>query len=327
MTGEFERISLFTAPFEKGGGGVVAGPGDDCALTRPRPGWLLVSKVDELVEDVHFSAAFRPEEVGHKALAVALSDLAAAGATPRWFLVALGLPPGFPDRRLAGLAKGMSALASRTGAILVGGNLTRAGALSLTVTALGEAREGEALRRSGARPGYELLVSGSLGGAALGLRLLSKDGGSRRSWRRSWRRSAAVRSQLTPEPRVGLGTIAGRYAAAGIDLSDGLLQDLGHLCERSAVGAELYEENLPLSPEVKRLGAEGLELALGGGEDYELLFAVAPERVAPFVRAAKRRGESLTRIGRIVEGRGIRLLGKGGAPLPLPASAGWDHFR
>lgn len=316
---EFQRIDLFTRPFEKAGAGVVAGPGDDCALTAPRPGRLLVSKVDELVEGVHFGPAFRPEEIGHKALAVALSDLAAAGSIPRWFLVALALPARIDDRLLARVARGMAALASRSGVILVGGNLTRAGALSLTVTTLGEVRPEEALRRSGAEAGDELWVTGTLGDAALGLRLLAAG--------RPKRPTGAVRAQLAPEPRLAIGAVAGRYASAAIDLSDGLLQDLGHLCERSGVGAEVDAVALPLSKELRRrAGDDALGLALAGGEDYELLFTVPKARVAGLRRAAGRAGVPFTRIGRIVAGGGIRVLGPGGTELPLPARRGWDPW-
>jgi len=298
----------------------VAGPGDDCALTRVRPGWLLVSKVDQLVEGVHFSDVFRPEEIGHKALAVALSDLAAAGAIPRWILVALSLPPWVDDRFLSGIARGMSRLAHESQVKLVGGNLSRAELLSLTVTALGEARPAHALRRSGARAGHELLVTGTLGDAALGLRLLTAG--------RPTRLTKAARAQLAPNPRVEVGKLAGRYAAAGIDLSDGLLQDLGHLCERSRLGAELELAALPLSPELRRLAPQAArELALIGGEDYELLFAVPPDAAGPFRRAAARKGVALTRIGRLRRAAGIRLLDEEGVEVPLPAAGGWDHFR
>lgn len=316
--GEFERIELFKRPFRVADRSVVAGPGDDCALTRSRPGLLLVSKVDQLVEGVHFSRAFRPEEIGHKALAVALSDLAAAAAIPRWILVALALPPDIDDRFLAGLARGMSALANSSSVSLIGGNLSRGGELSITVTALGEVRPELALRRSGALPGHELLITGTLGDAALGLRLLA---GGRPSVR-----SSAVRAQLMPTPRLEVGKIAGRYASAGIDVSDGLLQDLGHLCERSGVGAELLAGAIPRSKSLRAMGAQGLELALTGGEDYELLFAVPPSRASSFIRAAARRGTSLSRIGRLEAGAGVRLVDEAGRALPLPGNGGWDHF-
>lgn len=297
---------------------MIAGPGDDCALTTPTPGKLLVSKVDQLVEGVHFSERFRPAEIGHKALAVALSDLAAAGAVPRWFMVALALPPSVDDRFLMGIAKGMGALAASSQVSLIGGNMSRAGELSLTVTTLGEVRPEHALRRIGAKTGDHLMVTGELGAAALGLRLLEKG--------QSSRRVAALRAQLTPTPRLEVGAIAGKYASAGIDLSDGLLQDLGHLCERSGVGAELEVDALPLAPQLSRVEG-GLQLALVGGEDYELLFAVPPERAAAFLRAATRRGQRLSRIGRITSEKKIRLLDRGRNELPLPEGSGWDHFR
>ena len=317
--GEFERIGRFTGCFEQAGPGVVAGPGDDCALTAPAPGRLLVTKVDALVEGVHFGPAFRPEEIGHKALAVALSDLAAAGSIPRWFLVALALPERIEDPFLVRLARGMAALASRAKVTLVGGNLTRASELSITVTAMGEARPEEALRRSGATPGDELWVTGTLGDAALGLRLLAVG--------RPKRISRAARAQLAPEPRLAVGAIAGRYAAAAIDLSDGLLQDLGHLCDRGAVGAEIEAAALPLSPELRRVaGGDALGLALAGGEDYELLFAVQKAKAPAFRRAVGRVGVPLTRIGRVVAGGGIRVVDATGAALPLPARRGWDPW-
>lgn len=318
MASEFQLIDRFTSQFALSGRGVVAGPGDDCALTRPSPGHLLVSKVDQVVEGVHFTAAFRAEEIGHKALAVALSDLAAAGAKPRWFLVAIavreGITPAFVER----IGRGMSSLATESGATLIGGNFTSAAQLSIAVTALGEARPAQALRRSGARPGDRLFVTGALGEAALGVRLL-RDGRPRRM-------GASVRAQLTPVPRVRLGAVLGRYASAAVDVSDGLLQDLGHLCARSGVGAVLHAADLPLGSEVAALGDEGLRLGLTGGEDYELLLAVPPRRVAPLRRAAARLGERLSEIGQVEDGPGIRLVDADGRAMPLPARAGWEHF-
>ena len=157
MASEFERISRFLAPFASASGavegpGVVAGPGDDCALTRPRPGRLLVTKVDQVVEGVHFTGAFRPADIGHKALAVALSDLAAAGAEPRWFLAAVAMPATYRARDLDALAAGMAALAREAGIVLVGGNFTSAERLSLAVTTIGEVRPGLRSMRCRTRP-------------------------------------------------------------------------------------------------------------------------------------------------------------------------------
>lgn len=318
MRTEFQRIARFTSAFPSTSPSVIAGPGDDCALTLPRPGRLLVSKVDQIVEGVHFTTAFRPEEIGHKALAVALSDLAAAGAEPRWFLVALALPPDYPDRSLSSLARGMSELASLCDVSLIGGNFTAADQLSLTVTTLGEAKPTEALRRSGARPGDWLVVTGTLGEAALGVRLLA--GGRPR------RLSEAAKRQLKPMPRHTLGAVLGRYARAAIDLSDGLLQDLGHLCERSGVGADLHAASIPMGKEVLALGEEGLQLALSGGEDYEILAAVEPTKLKGLQAAARRRNVPLTPIGRLTDTGTIRLLDADGAELPLPMVRGYEHF-
>lgn len=315
MLSEFGRIARFTRHFPSCSPSVLAGPGDDCALTQPSPGHVLVSKVDQIVEGVHFGPAFRPEEIGHKALAVALSDLAAAGAKPRWFLVALAHPPSLEVAFLDRLARGMARLAKEAGIDLVGGNFSRAQELSLAVTALGEARPEHALRRSGARPGDWLLVSGTLGDAALGLRRLAAG--------RPPRLDLATRAQLLPTPRLELGAILGRYASAAIDLSDGLLQDLGHLCERSGVGAELLLEELPIRPQVRK---EDLALALTGGEDYEILCAAPPRRARALLAAAARRKIPLRRIGHVREESGIRLLDAEGEALPLPAKGGWEHF-
>ncbi|WP_373046685.1 thiamine-phosphate kinase [Vulgatibacter sp.] len=316
---EFQLIERFTSAFRLEGRGVVAGPGDDCALTRPKAGHLLVSKVDQVVEGVHFTAAFRPEEIGHKALAVSLSDLAAAGAVPRWFLVAISLRDGIGAGFVERIARGMSRLADQSGVTLVGGNFTGGAQLSIAVTALGEVKPKEALRRSGARPGDRLLVSGVLGEAALGVAKLA--GGRPRRLGRS------VLAQLVPVPRVALGQVVGRHASAAVDLSDGLLADLGHLCARSGVGATIDRAALPLGPEVAALGPEGALLGLTGGEDYELLLAVPPRQVASLRRAAARVGETLTEIGMLDERPGIRVLDASGRPMALPGSAGWEHFR
>lgn len=315
---EFQLIQIFTAAFELRGPGVVAGPGDDCALTRPRPGHLLVSKVDQIVEGVHFGPAFRPEEIGHKALAVSLSDLAAAGASPRWFLVAISMPPDRKASFVRALGRGMAALAREAAATLIGGNFTESRQLSISVTALGEAPVGQALRRQGARPGDRLLVSGVLGEAALGVRLLAEG--------RPRRPGPAARAQLTPTPRVRLGPVLGRWANAAVDISDGLLQDLGHLCDRSGVGATVHRAALPLGPEVAALGDEGLRLALTGGEDYELLAAVAPQKVTGLKRAATRAGVPMREIGVIEAAGGVRVLDEEGAPMPLPRRRGFSHF-
>ena len=310
--GEFTLIELFLSQFPRAR--VPVGPGDDCAVLAPSKGAQCIT-TDAVVEDVHFTRAwFTPEDIGHKALAVNLSDLASMGAVPRWFVCALALPRDFPRRALLGIARGMSALARVHGIVLVGGNFTSARELSITLTAAGELPPGTApLTRAGGRPGDVLYVSGTLGDARLGLSHLQQ----------GRRRSPAILRQKRPEPRVALGRLGARFASAALDISDGLAQDLGHLCAASGVGAELELESLPLSPSVRAaLGPEG---ALAGGEDYELLLAVPPERTPAFERACLRAEEPITRVGRLTEGPVGRIRGARGQGLRLPA--GFDHFK
>lgn len=310
MRGEFSFIERFLQAFPRAR--VPVGPGDDCAVLAPSRGQLCVT-TDAVVEDVHFTRAyFSPEDIGHKALAVNLSDLAAMGATPRWFLCALALPKAFPERELWRMAQGMSALARQQRISLVGGNFTSARELSVTITAAGELQRA-ALTRKGGRPGDLLYVSGTLGDARLGLIHLQA----------GKKRGPAILRQRRPVPRVSLGRLASRFASAGMDLSDGLAQDLGHLCDASSVGAEVELPHLPMSPAVRaELGPEG---ALAGGEDYELLLAVPPERASAFERACARAGERVTRVGRLIQERRRVLRGADGRLIPPPP--GFDHFR
>jgi thiamine-monophosphate kinase len=310
MPGEFDFIRRFLAHFPRAR--VPVGPGDDCAVLAPSRGALCVT-TDAIVEDVHFTrAGFSPEDIGHKALAVNLSDLASMGATPRWFVCALALPRGFPPRELSALARGMAALAREHRIALVGGNFTSARELSVTITATGELSR-PPLTRAGARPGDSLYVSGTLGDARLGLQQLQ----------RGARRGAPVRRQRRPEPRVALGRLASRFASACLDVSDGLAQDLGHLCAASRVGVALELARLPLSRAVRAaLGPEG---ALAGGEDYELLLAVPPQREQAFERACARAGERITRIGTLTRERKWAIRNEAGRLIPAPA--GFDHFR
>lgn len=334
---ELELIDAFLSPFgltrdaRRAGAGVLSGPGDDCAVVRPARGRQLVLKVDEVVEDVHFQPRwFTPEDVGHKALAAALSDLAAAGARPRWFLCALGVRRDADPVRVAReIGRGMAALARRHRCVLVGGNVTRAAAWSISVTAIGEAERPRG--RRGARPGDKLVVAGQLGRAALGLRLLRGEGGSNGSatWKgrhepapRSHAESAAIRAQLRPEPLLAAGLAAGRLAAAAVDVSDGFLRDLGHLCEASRCGSEVEVSELPIDAKVRE---SAVDLALGGGEDYALLFAARPRDAARLVAAIRRTKTDARIAGQFVKGLGIRLF-ENGAPRPLPPELGFDHL-
>ncbi len=311
--GEFELIEAFTRALPLRGEGVLLGPGDDAALLRPPPGQELVATVDAVEEGVHFDARFTPAEIGWKALAVNLSDLAAMGARPLWALVALGVPQGAAPARLAGVARGLGACARRFGIAVVGGNVTRAPSLSLTVTVVGAAPAGRALRRQGARPGDAVLVSGTLGEAALGL-----EPGAAPALRRRQRR---------PTPRLGLGLALAPFATAAIDVSDGLVQDLGHLCHASRVGASVRLAELPLSPAYRRATAgrpDPWAPALAGGEDYELCVTVPVRRVRAALEAARAEGTRLTVIGTITSARGVQVARPGGGHHPV--TRGHDHL-
>jgi thiamine-monophosphate kinase len=288
---------------------VVASPALVCVTT------------DAVVEGVHFRRGDGPlEDVGHKALAVNLSDLAAMGARPLWFVCALAAP-SLTRAEAHALGRGMASLARRFRIRLVGGNVARARELSLTLTATGTPVGPAALLRSGGRPGDVLYVSGTLGAARLGLRSLR--GQTVRRFQ------AAERRQRRPEPRVGLGLLAAPYASAAIDVSDGFLQDLGRLLSASSAGAEVELARLPVDAEVTaafRRPGLALRTALGGGEDYELLLAVPEGRAVAFQRACARAGEAVRAVGRLVPRPGVRLLDAAGRESRL-RPGGFDHFR
>ena len=291
----------------------MLGVGDDAALLRPAPGMELAVSTDLLLEGRHFRAGTDARKLGHKALAVNLSDMAAMGAAPRWATLALALPSA-NERWLARFSKGFFALARRFGVELVGGDTTR-GPLGICVTIIGEIPKRKALRRDGARPGDDIWVSGELGGAANALArsndALARPGDAR----------AAKRLHL-PEPRVALGLRLRGIATAAIDVSDGFAQDLGHILERSAVGAVVHYEMLPKYT-IRNSKLER-RCALSGGDDYELIFttrAGAAAKVNAIARALRLR---LTRVGSIGRRRDLRILDAQGARMKV--ARGFDHF-
>ena len=305
MSSEFDLIDEFLRPFPRGSG-VRIGPGSDCAALAVRPGLQLVVSTDAVVDHVHFDLRrFSPEDVGWKALAVNLSDLAAAAARPRWFLCALGVPRSSRTLQIARrIARGMAPLARRFSCALVGGNVTAAKEWSVTITAMGEARR--PLSRRGARAGDALVVVGTLGDAAAGLR--------------PYPAAAAIRAQRRPAPLVRDGLVAGGFASAAIDVSDGFLQDLGHLCRESRVGAVVECSALPLGRAARALPF-GMELALGGGEDYALILSVPRSRLP-----ALRKRLKVAEVGRVIRGSSIHLT-ELGQPRPLPRRTGFDQMR
>lgn len=317
MPSEFELIArYFTRPARN----ALLGIGDDAALLRPRAGMELAVSTDMLAAGTHFFPGADARKLGHKTLAVNLSDMAAMGAMPRWALLSLALPTADPAF-LRAFAAGFFALARRYGVSLVGGDTTR-GPLNLCVTIIGEVPRGRALRRDGAREGDDVWVSGTLGDAALAV-----------ARRRSRLQLAAAelarctRALDLPQPRIALGVGLRGLAHAALDISDGLVADLGHICERSGLGADLELERIPRSRVLARLAATdiGRSALLAGGDDYELCFTAAAARRARITALGRRLGIALTRVGRMRRGRSVRVLGAAGEVLPMPRR-GFDHF-
>jgi len=314
--GEFELIARF---FDRGPARrAELGLGDDCALLYPpAPGSTIAVTTDMLVGGRHFPEQTDPQAVGHKTLAVNLSDLASMGANPLAFTLAISLPRA-DEGWLEAFARGLFAIADRFDCELVGGDTT-AGALNLCVTAFGELPAGSALRRDRAEPGDDLWVSGALGGAAYALRLIA-------SGRRPAPDDAALRRLEWPEPRVALGIALRHLARAAIDLSDGLLGDLGHVCDRSRVGAEVDWAALPSDASLAALDdEERAPLLLGGGDDYELLFTASPQNRSAIEAIGVAQGLPLSRIGRIVPGQEVRVLDARGRAMQVHARS-YDHF-
>jgi thiamine-monophosphate kinase len=317
--GEFSLIARhFTWPTPSADLGV----GDDAALLRLAPDMQLAVSTDLLVAGTHFLADTDPGRLGHKSLAVNLSDMAAMGAKPRFATLALALP-SVDEAWLAGFSAGMRALAGQHGTELVGGDTTR-GPLSICVTILGEVPVGRALRRDGARPGDEVWVSGTLGDAAIGLALLT---GSPAPALDAAGAAACIRRLEAPMPQVALGLALRGIASAALDVSDGFAADLGHVLERSGVGARIEVDRLPASPALAPFVGHPVvrDALLGGGDDYELCFT-APAAAAGEVRnAAALAGVAVTRVGCVVADGGLALVDGEGRPLQ-PARTGFDHF-
>jgi len=349
---EFDLIARIRDRCAHRRGDVALGIGDDAALLDVPAGQQLVACTDTLVAGVHFPVATAPEDIGWKALAVNLSDLAAMGAEPVWALLALTLPDA-DARFVERFADGFAALAGKHAVALIGGDTTQ-GPLSITVTALGFVPRGAALTRGGAHAGDAVFVTGALGDAAgalhelqdSGLGLRRQDAGAntgkadgpegepqeRRVSRDSKPRLEASRKRLLqrmrrPRPRVAAGLALHGVASACIDVSDGLLADLRHVCTASGVGAEVDADALPFSAELRAEfdDAACRDFALTGGDDYELCFTVPPgceDRVAAALAAA---GCDATRIGRVVAGSGVRIMDAQGNVV-TPPRAGWEHF-
>ena len=311
--GEFDLIARIRARVATRAD-VVLGIGDDAALLAPPPGRQLVVTADTLNDGVHFPRGTSPADVGWKALAVNLSDLASMGAEPAWCTLSLSLPQSDPAW-IEGFLDGFLALAGQHGIALVGGDTTR-GPLSIAVTAMGLVEPGRALRRDGARVGDEVWVTGTLGDAAGGLALLDREP------------VPALRARLDrPTPRVAAGRALAGIATACVDVSDGLLADLGHVCARSHVAAHLDVDALPASAALREAFGEADRIALqaSGGDDYELCFTAPADAGADIGAVSAQLGLRFTRIGRIVAGEGVHPVDAKSQPWSSPRR-GYDHF-
>ena len=314
------EFDLIARHFARAAPGAVLGVGDDCALLAPTPGMQLAVSTDMLLEGRHFMPQDGPAGIGHKALAVNLSDLAAMGATPRWATLAIALPAA-DDAWLTAFARGFFRVAEQYGIELVGGDTTR-GPMTLSLTVVGELPPGLALRRDGARPGDDIWVSGVLGSAAAAL--------AYRQGRLFMEQIDAARvlpALYLPTPRVELGIALRGVASAAIDISDGLLADLGHVLERSGVGATLEFAALPTLPVVQKYLHEHVmrEAVLAGGDDYELCFTAPAARRAAVLAAARQADVAVTRIGAIGTDAGLTVRDADGQPLHIDKT-GYDHF-
>lgn len=304
----FDRPARGTQDASRGASSVALGVGDDAALLRPGAGMELAVSTDLLLEGRHFRAGADARSLGHKSLAVNLSDMAAMGAAPRWAMLALALPAA-DEAWLGGFAQGFFTLAERFGVELIGGDTTRgpaSGPIVICVTILGEVPRGLALYRAGAAPGDDIWVSGELGGAALGLAHPEI--------------AAAARRLDEPEPRVELGERLRGIANAAIDVSDGFAQDLGHILERSGLGAVVEYERLP-----GFAGADTRQV-LAGGDDYELIFTARQERRAEIESLSKELRLALTRVGSIQRGA-AKLQVLDADRKAMRVERGFDHFQ
>ena len=315
--GEFEIIARYFSRSSVDRD-VLIGIGDDAAVVQAS-GALAVA-VDTLVEDVHFPLGLPAEAVGYRVLAVNLSDMAAMAAQPRWCTLALTLPEA-DDSWLQGFADGLFGLADRHGVSLIGGDLTR-GPLTVSLQIIGTVNPAAMLTRGGGHVGDDIYVTGTLGDSAAGLMLIKEGAGTQGP------EHAALQERfLWPEARVIAGRALGPVASAGIDISDGLLADLGHLCHASGCGASIDVERLPLSAELLSVCPPTIAeaYALSGGDDYELCFTAAPSQAQTVEAVLAGVGCPARRIGRLVGGSGVEC--RRGGEVFDPVSSGYQHFR
>jgi thiamine-monophosphate kinase len=301
----------------------MLGIGDDAAYVANKPGGSLVT-ADLLIEGVHFNLEWTSLfDLGYKSLAVNLSDIAAMGGKPAYLVLSLGVPAAFTTQQITRFYRGVLSLAANNGVALIGGDTNVAPSLIVSPCLIGHAPH-RPVRRSGAQSGHDIYVTGTLGDAALALSLLKRGAGGRRP-----HFSYLLSRHHRPTPRLAAGLLLARYslATAMIDISDGLIQDLGHICQASGIGAVVWEDKLPLSTAFRALAERGSTDALTGGEDYELLFCARPHDRARIASLQKRACVSITRIGRCVSAKhGLSVVDASGAARRIHR-AGHDHFK
>ncbi len=307
---------------------IIKAIGDDTAVIKESGGAVSLATTDVLIEGTHFKRNLTtPFLLGSKALAVSLSDIAAMGGEPRFYLVSLNMPADTEEAYLKALYRGLDKQAKKFGITLIGGNLSRSKSISISTTLLGSMPAGEVLYREGASAGDDIYVTGYLGDSALGLQTLYKDGAEAITTGPNKRQ---VRKHLEPEPRLEIGREISRKKAATamMDLSDGLLLDLGRLCKASKVGAIIEAEKLPLSRALKKSDKKAITTALTGGEDYELLFTARPGKANAIIMTARPHRTKITKIGRIQESKtGIIVTDGRGRLMKTDSKAGgFTHF-
>jgi thiamine-monophosphate kinase len=326
-SGEDRLIARHFKPIARHPGAL--GLTDDAAVLTPPKGHALVVTADAVVGGVHFFADDPPDAIARKALRVNLSDLAAKGAKPAGFVLTLALPKTHGDTWLKAFARGLGGDARRYGCPLLGGDTVYTpGPVTISITAFGALPGGTMVRRTGARAGDHVIVTGTVGDAALGLRLRKERGAANR-----WKLDAAMQRHLlarylVPEPRYALAEVLRRHASAAMDVSDGLVGDLGKLCRASGVGAGIEVARVPLSRAARAAVAaepKSIHTILTGGDDFEVVCTVPPRKLASFRAAARRARVTVTEIGRVVAGGEVRFLAPGGRPLRF-ARASFSHF-
>jgi len=329
VSGE-EAIIALLAPLTRGHAGAL-GLKDDCALLTPEPGTELVLKTDPVAEGVHFLPGDAPQDIAWKALAVNVSDLAAKGAAPLGYLMALSFPTSPTVGWMTGFVEGLRAAQTRFGCHLLGGDTDRRpGPLTVSITIIGSVPRGRMVPRTSAQAGDALFVSGTIGDAGLGLEL-AKNAGLQAAWGLSDAAADTLRQRYRrPEPRLALAAALRQYASAAMDVSDGLIKDFERMMRASDVAGHLVAAEVPLSDPAREVLAhapERLSRLITAGDDYEILLAVPKDRASALAIAAAAAGIPVTRIGRVLPGPpALAVEGLDGRPLDLPERTGWDHF-